>query len=62
VTPPPEVAGHDPFSASYRAEWEHFLEVVRGQTAAPPLADHVKVHETLEAIERSAREGREITP
>lgn len=61
VTPPVESSGHDPFSASYRGEWEHFLQIARGETTAPPLTDHERVHETMEAIERSAREGREIT-
>jgi len=60
VTPPSE-EHRDLFSDSYRAEWDAFLAMVRGTRSAPPLTDQVMVHRTLEAIYRSALEGREVT-
>jgi predicted dehydrogenase len=60
VTPPAEVIG-DPFSNSYRAEWEFFLEVLRGTEARPDLGEQLQLHRTMEAIRQSASEGREIT-
>ena len=61
VTPRLADDPQDPFSRSYRAEWEHFLSMVRGETPAPDLAEQLLLHRTLEAIQRSAREGREVT-
>lgn len=60
VTPAGEESG-DPFSNSYRAEWEHFLAMVRGAAPAPALTDQLMLHRVLEAVYRSAREGSEIT-
>jgi predicted dehydrogenase len=54
-----EVHG-DPFSSSYRAEWEHFLQIVRGDSPAPALADQLLLHRVMEAIQNSARSGREV--
>ncbi len=60
VTPALETTG-DPFSSSYRSEWEHFLAVVRGDRPTPDLGEQLQLHRTMEAIQRSAEEGREIT-
>jgi predicted dehydrogenase len=59
VTPPLEQVG-DPFSSSYRAEWDHFLRVVRGAEPAPLLDEQLQLQRTMEAIQLSAAEGREI--
>jgi predicted dehydrogenase len=59
VTPPTDVIG-DPFSNSYRAEWEFFLQVVRGAETCPDLGEQLLLHRTMEAIRQSASEGREI--
>jgi predicted dehydrogenase len=61
VTPAPSEARGDPFTSSYRAEWEHFLKIVRGDARVPDLSDQVLLHQTMEAIQQSAREGREVT-
>jgi predicted dehydrogenase len=61
VTPQLTDDSQDPFSQSYRAEWEHFLGIVRGETPAPDLAEQLLLHRTMDAIQRSAREGREIS-
>jgi len=60
VTPELADDSQDPFSRSYQAEWEHFLRIVRGETPAPDLAEQLLLHQTMEAIQRSAREGREV--
>ena len=61
VTPPVGGRVGDPFSASYRAEWEHFIGIVRGSTPAPDLTDQLRLHRVMEAIRRSAQEGVEVT-
>ena len=61
VTPATSESKTDPFSASYRKEWEHFLRVLRGDKQAPELAEQLLLHRTMEAIQRSAHEGREVT-
>ena len=50
----------NPFNASYRAEWAHFLAVARADIEMPTLDDQVVLHQIFEAIEQSAREGREV--
>jgi predicted dehydrogenase len=59
VTPTSEAIG-DPFSNSYRAEWEFFLRVLRGAEQSPDLSEQLQLHRTMEAIRQSASEGREI--
>lgn len=49
------------YAASFRAEWAHFLAAVAGQVPPPPLQDQVTVLRIMEAIYRSAAEGRDIT-
>lgn len=61
VTPSGASGREDAFTASYRAEWAHFLSLVRGHSAAPTLDDQVTLHRTMEAISRSADDGREVT-
>lgn len=60
VTPPSGESTGDPFSASHRAEWDYFLDVLKGKQPAPELADQLLLHRTMEAIQRSAHEGREV--
>jgi predicted dehydrogenase len=49
-----------PYAASFRAEWAHFLATIRGEAEPTPLTDQVTVLRVLEAIYRSAADGREI--
>jgi predicted dehydrogenase len=60
VTPQLGEAAGDPFSASYLAEWDHFIGVLKGEKPAPELAGQLLLHRTMEAIQRSAHEGREV--
>jgi predicted dehydrogenase len=48
------------FTASYRAEWAHFLASIRGEVAPPNLQDHLTLHRIVDAIYRSADDGRDV--
>jgi predicted dehydrogenase len=48
------------FTQSYRAEWTYFLAVMRGDVNAPPPRDQLALQRVLDAIYRSADEGRDI--
>ncbi len=61
VTPSGAASGEDAFSASYRAEWAHFIALVRGEVPRVSLDDQLTLHRTLDAIHGSAREGREVS-
>ncbi|HEX9580143.1 MAG TPA: Gfo/Idh/MocA family oxidoreductase [Gemmatimonadales bacterium] len=60
VTPAGASGREDAFTASYRAEWAHFLAVARGHVEAPDLSDQLAVHRALEAVYRSADQGRDV--
>lgn len=60
VTPVGTQGREDALTMSYRAEWAHFLATVRGEVPPPTLDDQVALHRTMEAIARSAAEGRAI--
>jgi predicted dehydrogenase len=61
VTPAAAASGGDAYGASYREEWSAFLAVVQGEAERPGLDDQVVLHRLMDAIRRSAAEGREIT-
>jgi len=48
------------FTASYRNELHHFVEVVRGEQKLGPPDEHVRLMRIMEGAYRSAAEGREI--
>lgn len=60
VTPSGAVGRQDQFTFSYRAEWAHFIEVVRGSVEGRPLDDQLRLHRTMDAIQRSAAQGRDV--
>jgi predicted dehydrogenase len=60
VTPSGTAARENPIAASYRAEWATFLAVARDEVAPPALDDQLLLHRTMDAIYRSAREGRAV--
>lgn len=60
VTPTAAAGREDPFTASYRAEWEQFVAAVRGEVPAPTLDDQHALHRVMDVIRRSAAEGRAI--
>ncbi|HET7586359.1 MAG TPA: Gfo/Idh/MocA family oxidoreductase [Gemmatimonadaceae bacterium] len=60
VTPTGAAARESAFTQSYRAELAHFLAVVREEAEYEPPEDQLAVHRVLEAIYRSAEEGKEV--
>ncbi len=60
VAPTGSGAREHSFTASYRAEWAHFLASIRGEVAPPKLQDHLTLHRVVDAIYRSADDGREV--
>lgn len=60
VTPTGASGRETPFAQSYRAEWTYFLAVARGDLNAPPPRDQLALHRVLEAVYRSADEGRDV--
>ena len=60
VTPLGTQGREDALTMSFRAEWAHFLATVRGEVSPPSLDDQVALHRAMEAIARSAAEGRAV--
>ena len=48
------------FIQSYRAELAHFVSVIAGETEYEAPSDQIVLHRIVEAIYKSADEGREI--
>lgn len=60
VTPPVPASRENAFTASYRAELQAFVDVVRGERAAEAPAEHLVLMRLVEAAYRSAAERREV--
>ncbi|GAC1651060.1 MAG: Gfo/Idh/MocA family oxidoreductase [Gemmatimonadaceae bacterium] len=60
VSPTGAAARESAFVASYRAELAHFIAVVTGQAKYEAATDQVVLHRIVEAVYRSADEGKEI--
>jgi predicted dehydrogenase len=60
VSPTGAAARESAFLQSYRAELAHFVAVTQGEINYEPPKDQLLVHRLVEAIYRSADEGREI--
>ena len=60
VSPSGGTARESAFYQSYRAQLAHFVAVVRGDAKYEPPEDQLVVHKVLEAIYKSAEEGKEI--
>jgi predicted dehydrogenase len=60
VSPRGAAARESAFIQSYRAELAHFVAVVAGEAEYEAPADQILVHKIVEAIYKSADEGREI--
>jgi predicted dehydrogenase len=60
VTPTGASGRETPFAQSYRAEWTYFLAVSKGDLNAPPPRDQIALHRVLDAVYRSADEGRDV--
>jgi predicted dehydrogenase len=55
------VSRENAFTASYRAEWAHFEAAARGDAKVASLQDHLVLHRILDAVYKSAEEGRDAT-
>ena len=60
VSPAGATARESAFYQSYRAQLAHFIAVIRGDVRYDPPTDQVVVHKVLDAIYRSAEEGKEV--
>lgn len=61
VTPTGASGRENAFTASYRAEWAHFLAVAAGTVERSTLQDQLILHRVVDAVYRSAAEGRSVT-
>ncbi len=61
VSPSTSTGRENAFLASFRAEWAHFLAILGGQAKAPDLAEQVTLHRIMDAVYRSAQDGRDVT-
>ncbi|HUF65025.1 MAG TPA: Gfo/Idh/MocA family oxidoreductase [Gemmatimonadaceae bacterium] len=59
VSPTGAAARESAFLQSYRAELAHFLSVVQGESRYDPPADQLLVHRLVEAVYKSAEDGKE---
>jgi predicted dehydrogenase len=60
VSPTGAAARESAFLQSYRAELAHFISVVQGESRYDPPEDQIQVHRLVEAVYKSAEEGKEI--
>ncbi len=60
VTPTGGLSRESVFTASFRAEWAHFLAAIAGEVEVPKLTEHITLLKVIGAIYRSAAEGREV--
>ena len=60
VSPSGASARESAFYQSYRSQLAHFVAVVRGDAKYEPPEDQVIVHRVLDAIYKSAEEGKEV--
>lgn len=61
VAPTASGSRDNPFSMSYRAEWAHFLAAIRGEAKPQHLAELLTLHKVMEAIYKSAADGRDVS-
>jgi predicted dehydrogenase len=60
VAPTGSGSRENPFVASFRAEWAHFQAAIAGEAKPPALQEHLTLHRVLDAIYRSAQDGRDV--
>jgi predicted dehydrogenase len=60
VSPTGSVSRETPFNASFRAQWAHFQAAVNGDAKVASLDEQVTLHKVLDAVYRSAQDGRDV--
>jgi predicted dehydrogenase len=61
VSPTGSVSRENAFMASYRAEWAHFEAAIGGEAKVAPLQEHLVLHRIIDAVYKSADDGRDVT-
>ncbi|HEY7682867.1 MAG TPA: Gfo/Idh/MocA family oxidoreductase [Gemmatimonadales bacterium] len=61
VAPTGAIGRESAFSASFRAQWAHFLAAVRGQAKPFDSQEQLVIHRVMEAIYKSAAEGKDVS-
>jgi len=60
VSPTASGSRENAFTASYRAEWAHFEAAIAGEAKVPALQEHLVLHRVIDAIYKSADDGRDV--
>lgn len=60
VSPTASGSRENAFFLSYRAQWAHFLAAISGEAAAPSLQEQVTLHRVMDALYKSAEDGRDV--
>ena len=60
VSPTGSLSRESAFTASFRAEWAHFLAAISGEATVPKLSEHITLLKVVEAIYKSAADGKEV--
>lgn len=60
VSPTGAGARENLFTSAVRAEWAHFLTAIADRSRSPSLEAQVRLHRLLDAVYRSARDGKEV--
>jgi len=60
VSPTASGSRENAFTASYRAEWAHFEAAIAGGAKVASLQDQLVLHQILDAIYKSAEDGRDV--
>jgi predicted dehydrogenase len=60
VAPTGAISRENAFTASYRAEWAHFLAVLNSEAKPFDNAEQLTLHRILDAIYKSAAEGKDV--
>jgi predicted dehydrogenase len=60
VSPTGSVGRENAFMASYRAEWAHFEAAISGEAKVAALQEHLVLHRIMDAVYKSAEDGRDV--
>ena len=60
VSPTGSLSRELAFTASFRAQWAHFLAAIAGDAEVPPIAEHVTLLKVIEATYKSAADGKDV--
>ena len=60
VSPTSSGSRENAFTASYRAEWAHFEAAIAGEAKIASLQEHLVLHRIMDAVYKSAEDGRDV--